>query len=153
MHVHTKTTLTPDTVRARFEASVNSCRESKSPPRKLLYAMDRRPPKFFLAGSPITPPAAAEVAINEQSEGAEVVLRLMWGPLPAPFPRALAGGGLLLGLLIAVFSDRSAGAWALAVLVAALPGLALLYQQRGERELQAQLSRLLDGARFTPKPH
>ena len=153
MHVHTKTTLTPDTVRARFEASVKSNPENTTSSRKLHYAMDRTPPKFFLAGAPITPPAAAEVAIFEQSGGAEVVLRLMWGPLPAPFPRVLAGGGLLLGLLIAVFSDRSAGAWALAALVAVLPGLALLYQQNGERELQSQLSHLLDGARFTPKPH
>lgn len=153
MHVHTKTTLTPEKVRARFEASGKADRERTAPSRQLLYAMDRTPPKFFLAGAPVTPPAAAEVAINEQSEGAEVVLRLMWGPLPAPFPRALAGGGLLLGLLIAVFSDRSAGVWALAALVAVLPGLALLYQQNGERELQSRLSRLLDGARFTPKPH
>ena len=153
MHVHTKTTMTPEKVRARFEASEKSGREKPVHLRQLFYARDRRPPKFFLAGAPVTPPAAAEVAVNEQSGGAEVVLRLMWGPLPAPFPRALAGGGLLLGLLIAIFSDRSAGAWALAVLVAVLPGLALLYQQRGERELQAQLSGLLDGARFTPKPH
>ncbi len=153
MHVHTKTALTPKKVQARFETSGEVDREKTAPSRQLLYARNRMPPKFFLAGSPITPPAAAEVAISEQSGGAEVVLRLMWGPLPAPFPRALAGGGLLLGLLIAVFSDRSAGAWALGALVAVLPGLALLYQQNGERELQSQLSRLLDGAKFTPKPH
>lgn len=153
MHVHTKTALTPKKVQAKFETFGEVGREKPSPSRQLLYAMDRMPPKFFLAGAPVTPPAAAEVAINEQSGSAEVVLRLMWGPLPAPFPRALAGAGLLLGLLIAIFSDRSAGAWALAVLVAVLPGAALLYQQRGERELQARLSGLLDGARFTPKPH
>lgn len=153
MHVHAKTTLTPDTVRARFEASEKSGIEKPVHLRHLSYARDRRPTKFFLAGAPVTPPAAAEVAINEQSEGAEVVLRFMWGPLPAPFPRALAGAGLLLGLLIAIFSDRSIGAWAAAAFFAVLPGLALLYQQRGERELQSQLSRLLDGARFTPKPH
>lgn len=153
MHVHTKTALTPDTVRARFETMGKSGRESTTSSRGLHYEMDRRPPKFFLAGVPVTPPAAAEVAILEQSGGAEVVLRLMWGPLPAPFPRALAGAGLLLGLLIAIFSDRSPGVWVLAALVAVLPGAALLYQQRGEGELQSQLSRLLDGARFTPKPH
>jgi hypothetical protein len=140
-------------VRTRFEASVKSRRENSTPSRQLLYALDRRPPKFFLAGAPVTPPAAAEVAILEQSGGAEVVLRLMWGPLPAPFPRALAGAGLLLGLLLAIFTDRSPGVWVLAFLVAILPGAALLYQQRGEQELQLQLSRLLDGARFTPKPH
>lgn len=153
MHVHTKTTLTPKKVQARFETSGEVGREKSASSRELLYAVDRMPPKFFLAGAPVTPPAAAEVAILEQSGGAEVVLRLMWGPLPAPFPRALAGAGLLLGLLIAIFSDRSIGAWVVAALVVVLPGVALLYQQRGERELQSQLSRLLDGARFTRKPH
>ena len=77
----------------------------------------------------------------------------MWGPLPAPFPRALAGAGLLLGLLLTIFTDRSPGVWALAILVAVLPVAALLYQQRGEQALQSQLSRLLDDAQFTPKPH
>lgn len=153
MHVHTKTALTPDTVRARFEASGKSEREDLTSSRQLLYAKDRTPPKFFLAGAPVTPPAAAEVSISEQSGGAEVVLRLMWGPLPAPFPRALAGAGLLLGLLLAIFTDRSPGVWVLAAFVSLLPIAALLYQQRGERELQSQLSRLLDGVRFTSKPH
>ena len=153
MHVHTKTELTPKKVQARFESSGEVGGDNSTSSRQLLYAGNRIPPKFFLAGSPITPPAAAEVAVTGASGGAEVVLRLMWGPLPAPFPRVLAGGGLLLGLLIAIISDRSAGAWVLAALVAVLPGAALLYQQQGERELQSQLSRLLDGARFTPKPH
>jgi hypothetical protein len=153
MHVHTKTALTPKKVQARFETSGEVGREKSTSSREFLYAMHRRPPKFFLAGAPLTPPAAAEVVINERPGGAEVVLRLMWGPLPAPFPRALAGAGLLFGLLIAIFSDRSVGAWALAILIAVLPGAALFYQQRGEQELQLQLSRLLDGARFTPKPH
>ena len=153
MHVQTKTSMTPEKVKARFEASVNSRPENTTSPRKLLYSRDRTPPKFFLAGAPVTQPAAAEVAILEQSGGAEVVLRLMWGPLPAPFPRALAGGGVLLGILLAIFSDRSIAPWAAAVLVVVLPGAALLYQQKGERELQSRLSRLLDGATFTPKPH
>ena len=153
MHVHTTTALSPDTVRARFEATGKSDREKSTASRRLLYALDRTPPKFFLTGAPVTPPAAAEVSICEHSGGANVVLRLMWGPLPAPFPRALAGAGVLLGLLIAILSDRSTGVWVLAALVSLLPIAALLYQQRGERELQSQLSRLLDGARFTPKPH
>ena len=148
-----KTALTPKKAQARFETSAEIGRVQSTSSGKLFYAKDRTPPKFFLAGAPVTPPAAAEVAINEQSGGAEVVLRLMWGPLPAPFPRALAGAGLLLGLLIAIFSDRTVAAWALAALVAVLPGLMLRYQQHGEQELQSQLSVLLDGARFTPKPH
>jgi|GEM_PF-1911765 len=153
MHVHTKTTLTPEKVQSRFEASGTSDREKPTTSRQLFYVNDRTPPKFFLAGASMTPAAAAEVAIHGESGGAEVVLRLMWGPLPAPFPRALAGAGLLLGLLLAIFTDCSPGVWVLACLVAILPGAALLYQQNGERELQSQLSRLLDGARFTAKPH
>lgn len=38
----------------------------------------------------------------------------MWGPLPAPFPRPLAGIGLLLGLLILILSNRTTGHWVLA---------------------------------------
>lgn len=153
MHVYAKTTLTADKVRAKFEAIEKADVENSTGSREILYAMDRRPPKFFLAGAPVTPLAAAEVAVNEASGGTEVVLRLMWGPLPAPFPRALAGAGLLVGLLLAIFSDRSTGVWVLVFLSAILPATALLYQQKGEQELQSELSRLLDGATFTPKPH
>ena len=77
----------------------------------------------------------------------------MWGPLPAPFPRAVAAAGVLIGLLIAIFSDRTIGNWLLAALVVFLPAAALLYQHVGERELQSQLSDMLDGAKFLPKPH
>lgn len=153
MHVHTETKLSPDKVKARLEAAGKADLKEAKLSRKLSYAMDRTPPKFFLGGVPVTMPAAAEVAISEHAGGANVVLRLMWGPLPAPFPRALAGASVLLGLLVAIFSDRSVGSWLLALLFAILPVAALLYQRRGEQELQSQLSRMLDGARFSPSPH
>jgi hypothetical protein len=102
---------------------------------------------------PVTPPAAAEVSIMEKSRGADVVLRLMWGPLPAPFPRALAGIGLALGLLILVLLDRTVSSWLLASVFIAAPLTALLYQRQGERVLQSSLSNMLDGATFRPKPH
>jgi hypothetical protein len=77
----------------------------------------------------------------------------MWGPFPAPVPRALAGIGLLLGISVLILLDRTTGAWFLAMLSIFLPFAVLLRQQEGEQELQARLSRLLDGATFTPRPH
>lgn len=153
MHVQAKTELSPQKVRARFEAHRKVAAKITSSGRRLTYAANRKPPKFFLHGAPIIPPAAAEVSLAEQASGTDVVLRLMWGPLPAPFPRVLAGVGLVLGLFIAAFSDRSIGAWLCAGAVALLPVLTLLYQQRGEIELQSQLTAMLDGARFSAKPH
>ncbi len=77
----------------------------------------------------------------------------MWGPLPAPFPRALALSGLLLGLGLAYLSDGSATTIAAAVLIVLLPIAALLYQKAGERRLQSQLGEILGVTRFVPKPH
>ena len=152
MHVHTLTTLSPEAVRTRFEAA-----DTRSGPstgsRRLIYAKDRVPPKFFLTGMPVTLPAAAEVSVTGRSGGSDVVLRLMWGPLPAPFPRALAGLGALLALLLVGASDGTWGDWLGASLLLLLPLVLLLYQRQGERELQSRLSGLLDGARFTPRPH
>lgn len=152
MHVHTLTTLSPEAVRTRFEAA-----DTRSGPstgsRRLIYAKDRVPPKFFLTGMPVTLPAAAEVSVTGRSGGSDVVLRLMWGPLPAPFPRALAGLGALLALLFVGASDGTWGDWLGAFLVLLFPLVWLLYQRQGERELQSQLSAMLDGARFTPRPH
>jgi hypothetical protein len=119
----------------------------------LIYAAERTPPKFFLTKTTFTPPAAAEVSIIEKADGADVVLRLMWGPLPAPFPRALFGIGLVLGMSVLTLSDRTVGTWILAMLFIFLPFAALLRQQEGEKELQERLGNLLDGATFTAKPH
>ena len=153
MHVHTETSLSADQVKATFEAIQKAQGSYAASLYTLRYASTRTPPKFFLIGVPITLPAAAEVSVNPRPQGSDVVLRLMWGPLPAPFPRAVAAGGVLLGLLLALFSDHTVGNWVLASLIALLPLAALLYQQRGERELQTQLSRVLGGTTFVPKPH
>lgn len=153
MHVQAKTTLSPKNVAARFEAQRKTVPQKTPSGRKLVYAANRKPPKFFLNGAPVIPPTAAEVSLAEQSGGTNVVLRLMWGSLPAPFPRALVGVGVLVGLLIVLLSDRSLVTWLLAAACAFIPALALLYQQRGELELQSQLTDMLDGARFSPKPH
>ena len=148
MHVHADTSISESEIRNKFE-SVRGAAGS----RELRFETKRNPPKFFLDGLPVTPPAAAEVAILERSGGSEVVLRLMWGPLPAPFPRALALTGVLLGAALAYLSDGSAAVLAVASLIALLPVAALLYQQAGERRLQSQLGELLGVARFLPKPH
>jgi hypothetical protein len=151
MHVHTATALSAEAIKARFENIGSTDSEPSAP---LIYAGNRQPPKVFLAGSSVIPPTAAEVAVMKQRGGStDVVLRLMWGPLPAPFPRVLAGIGTLLGILILILSDRTAGAWCLASLCIVLPVVALLHQQQGERVLQSLLSNILDGATFKPKPH
>lgn len=153
MHVHTQTTLSSETIHARFKDACRHGVDTSFSAHRLIYASDRTPPKFFLAGAPVIPPAAAEVSVTTQSSGADVVLRLMWGPLPAPFPRAIAGISGLFGLLILIFDGHTISHWLSATLLILLPIAALLYQQRGERELQSLLSRMLDGATFTPKPH
>jgi hypothetical protein len=153
MHVHATTPISPDEVKERFEAAAEVADQESCSTRWLRYAQDRRPPKFFLSSVPVTLPAAAEVAVNPDGHGTHVVLRLMWGPLPAPFPRAVAAAGILLGLLVWIVADRSMGSGIMASLLILLPLAALLYQRRGERELQAQLSRILGVQTFEPKPH
>jgi hypothetical protein len=153
MHVHATTPISPDEVKERFEAAARVAAPEGRSTRWLRYAQDRRPPKFFLSSVPLTLPAAAEVAVNPDGHGTHVVLRLMWGPLPAPFPRAVAAAGVLLGLLFPMVADRSLGSGIIASLLILVPLAALLYQRRGERELQAQLSRILGVPTFEPKPH
>jgi hypothetical protein len=150
MHVHTATTLSAETILGRFE-QIDSAGSASS--TSLVYAGERQPPKFFLRRLPMMPPAAAEVSITEKPGGADVVLRLMWGSLPAPFPRALAGIGLVLGLLIVVFSDHAVNSWLLAAVFIVAPATALFCQRQGERVLQSSLSDMLDGAIFRPVPH
>src|SRR5262245_17444097 len=153
MHVHATTPISPDEVKKRFEAAAEVADQESCSTRWLRYAQDRRPPKFFLSSVPVTLPAAAEVAVNPDGHGTHVVLRLMWGPLPAPFPRAVAAAGILLGLLVAMLADPSLSSAIIASLLILLPLAALFYQRRGEREIQAQLSRMLAVQTFQPRPH
>ena len=153
MHVHASTTITPMEVKSRFESIATEPRDMSGSDGMLTYSANREPPKFFLKSSPLTLPAAAEVAINEHPGGANVVLRLMWGPLPAPFPRALAAIGMLLGLLLAVNAGDSTIALGVACVIALFPIAVLLYQKMGEQHLKARLGELLGGADFVAKPH
>ena len=152
MHVVADTSLAPSQVLAKLGGLRSPSGESPDHLAGLRLEADRQPPKLFLAGSPITFPTAAELAVAEQAAGAEVVLRLMWGPLPAPFPRALAGAGLLLGGGVVALAPVSGLAWVVGLLLAGAPALALAYQAQGERRLQATLSQVL-GAPFRSKPH
>lgn len=147
MHVQATTTLSRDEVDARLRAL---CHETAAP--RLVYDAARAPAKLFLESLPLTPPAAAEVVKGPAADG-RVALRLMWGPLPAPFPRALVAAGLLLGLLLIGLSDRSWLDWLLAVTVGVVPLLALVVQRSGEAQIQARLGQLLGGVRFEPAPH
>ena len=150
MHVHAVTALSPETVRARLESLGKYHLDLLDLSIPLRYAPDWTPSKLFVTDRSLTHSAAAEVSVGRHALGAEIVLRLMWGPLPAPFPRALVGVAGLIALLILVFSDRSPGDWLLAVLVV-IPTIVVLHQQqRGERELQQQLSGVLNGATFLP---
>ena len=120
----------------------------------LRYEADRSPPKFFLSQAPITLPAAAEVAeIVDEGEHASVVLRLMWGPLPAPFPRALFAAALIVAIGLLIATPDSIGVAGIALLLAGAPGLALWMQQRGEENLQHRLGALLGDVPFRPQAH
>src|SRR5262245_53465524 len=98
MHVQTRTTLAPGEVEKKLRASE---REGT-----LQWSLERKPPKVFLA-TPLPVAPAAELRIARDASGSEVILRLMWGPLPAPFPRALALAGLLLALVLTVWLPLS----------------------------------------------
>lgn len=128
------------------------CAGLAGPPegRRLRYAAERRPPKFFLRGLPLVPPAAAELALDSVGNGTDVVLRLMWGPLPAPFPRAVAAVAVLLALAGLWLAPTLAWLW---LLLAALPLALLFHQQAGERRLQRQLAELLEADGFVPRAH
>ena len=153
MHVHAVTALSPETVRARFESLPKYDAGLFDLSSPLRYALNRTPPKVYLSDRSLTLSAAAEVSVTRHSLGTEIILRLMWGPLPAPFPRALVGMAVLLSLLVLVFSDRTVGDWFL-VLLAMVPAIVALHQQqRGERELQQRLSGILNGTTFLPASH
>jgi hypothetical protein len=163
MHVEATTRLIPREILARIanprlvEASEARSERSERRPDEsaseaLRCELQRDPPKVFLSGVPAFPPAA-ELRIAPLPQGSHVILRLMWGPLPAPFPRALAAVGVLVALaLIALFSTSPLWLAAAAVLVV-LPAVALWRQRIGERRLQDHLSALLGDCRFSPRPH
>lgn len=109
-------------------------------------------PKFFLRAPCLVFSPAAEARVEKNEGGTAIVLRLMWGPLPAPFPRAVAGVASLIALLwLGAQPSLTTAAFAFAVV--ALPGLALVLQRRGERGLQQRIARLLEASSFEAVAH
>ena len=147
MHVTTHTSLRPEQLDSVFRSLGSGIAGDVS------FDAERAPPKFFLKHLPVTMAPSAELDVQRQSAGSTVVLRLMWGALPAPFPRALFGVGLLgaIGLL----STGSTGFLTLlrAGLLAGLPTLALVYQKRGEARLQTTLANLIGSKGFIHQAH
>jgi hypothetical protein len=152
MHVHTEINLPKEQVASRFEQMTLKPELLKSK-RLLHYEIHRNPPKMFVEGLRLTLPPAAEVAVNDVANGSEVVLRLMWGPLPAPFPRCLAIAGIVAGALLLAFAELTVVTWIAFMLVTLIPLTALYWQKTGEENLKSVLSAVLDGASFTAKPH
>ncbi len=147
MHVATYTSLRPEQVNSAFQSL------GAGDGSGLSFHAGRSPPKFFLKRLPVTLPAAAEVDVQRQAGGSTVVLRLMWGPLPAPFPRALAGAGLLGGIALVAVGSPGVPMLILGSLLALLPALMLAWQKRGEMRLQAVLAGLIGSNGFLAQAH
>ena len=151
MHVSTETPYSSAELLERLEDAATD---------GMRFKARRSPPKIWLHRFPGTLPAAAEVAMHEgtrtdaaEESTTELVLRLMWGPLPAPFPRAVAAVGLLLALALLIFSSRGAPDWVLAALFVVVPGVMLIQQRAGEQELQTMLEEALSTPPFKSKAH
>ena len=149
MHVQALTPLPVNEVMRRFAKAS----EAAGGERGLSFVTERRRPKFFLEAVPLAPRPAAEVAVSAQNQGSVVVLRLMWGPLPAPFPRALALIGIVLAVAVLARFQTGVVGMLTASMLALLPLFALICQRRGEYELRSRLSAILDGADFNPVSH
>jgi hypothetical protein len=154
MHVRADSHRPAEEVRARLaDLGKQPAGAATSQPGPLVLDSSRRPSKLFLRSSVPTLPPAAEIDLRETEAGSSVVLRLMWGPLPAPFPRVVAACGALLAAAVLLFGGGSAAAIGAAVVLAGLPGAALLLQRRGEHRLQSELARALGVGAFQPVPH
>ncbi len=147
MHVATYTSLCPEQLNQAFRSLGSGDRS------EVRFQAERSPPKFYLNHLPVTMAPAAELDIQRQSGGSTVVLRLMWGPLPAPFPRAMVGAGLIGGILLATLGPAGWLTLALAGLLAVVPTAALMYQKRGEARLQSVLATLIGSKGFLDQAH
>jgi len=149
MHVHTAVEADPAQVRAVFRQASDS---SGTANITLSFDDARTPPKFRVAGGAFGVAPSAELMFDEQRGRVDVILRLMWGPLPAPFPRAVALVGVLAGAALTISTQAP---WALAagLGLALAPLWALFRQRRGERELQTRIAGIMGAAPFVPRPH
>jgi hypothetical protein len=153
MHVRADSRLPAEEIRARLADLGKQPATAAAERGPLLLDANRRPSKLFLRSSVAPPPPPAEIDLRETEAGSSVVLRLMWGPLPAPFPRVVAAAGVLLAAAVLIFGGGSAAAIGAAVGLAGLPLAALLLQRRGEHRLQSELARALGVGAFQPVPH
>jgi hypothetical protein len=152
MHVRADSPIPAEEIRARL-AGLAQRGVTAAAPHAIALDSSRRPEKLFLRSFVLTIPPAAEIALQETEAGSSVVLRLMWGPLPAPFPRVVAAIGVLLAVAVLIFGGGTAWANVGAVILAGLPIAALLLQRRGERRLQSELTRTLGVGAFRPVAH
>ena len=152
MHVRADSSLPAEEVRARL-AGLGTRAGTSVDARALALDSNRQPAKLFLRSVPLMVPPAAEIHLKDTDSGSAVVLRLMWGPLPAPFPRAVAALGVLLALGVLIVSGGSASTVFVALVLAGLPAAALLLQRRGERRIQSELARTLGVNAFQPVAH
>jgi hypothetical protein len=152
MHVKADSSLPTEEVRARL-AGLEKRDGTSADTRVLALDSNRQPAKLFLRSASVTFPPAAEIHLRETDAGSSVILRLMWGPLPAPFPRAVAGLGVLLAAGVLIAGGDSTGALVAALILAGLPIAALLLQRQGERRIQSELTRTLGVGAFSSVAH
>lgn len=147
MEVEAHTTLTAPEVQARLDALVQRCAPT-TPRRTLVYQNIGGRPRLYLSGWRFSPWVTAEVAVDGYHRGAAIVLRPMWGPLPAQWLRVFCVAGLVLAAIVLVYLGRGPWHCLFAASAAVLPIGACIWQRLGERRLQARLAELLDGAGF-----
>ena len=147
MHKKTNTPLSTSSVNDKLAEA------AKVTDNHLRFDAERTPPKLFLTNSFLTFPPAAEVKVNEEKNGSEVILRLMWGPLPAPFPRAVAATGVVVAVLFYFLSSSSLTNTLVSVALGGIPLLWFLFQQRGEHALQKTLSKHLQNGKWAVHHH
>ncbi|HEX7038221.1 MAG TPA: hypothetical protein VF210_20825 [Pseudomonadales bacterium] len=147
MEVEAHTSLTAPEVQARLEALEHEAAAAFLP-RRLVYERSGDRSRLYLSGRRFAPRPTAEVAVDGYHRGAAVVLRPMWGPLPALWPRALTLIGLGLATAVLLYLGRDPLHWLLAAAAVALPMAAFVVQRLGERRLQERLGEVLGGAGF-----
>jgi len=119
-----------------------------------VYHEERSPPKLFTTGFPLTLPATAEVSVKGVAgEGSHVVLRLMWGPFPAPFPRVVTAVGIIGGIAAIAVEPTSVMNVVAGVGAVVLSFLMLRHQMAGEERMKEKLTTLFGGAGWAPRPH